>query len=243
MIVYARLRIWIWIWKSLLYVLGPNICIDFNWRCFIIDCFCDGSEKFCKVQCGKKCLTGAQVAQRILSYAGINDVTVCHISGNLTDHYNPRTKQIGLSDSVYGSNSVAAIAVAAHECGHVIQHANSYVPLSIRTVLVPVANFGSGVSWFFILAGILFSMPVLITAGIVFFSAAVLFQVVTLPVEFNASRRALVILQDTGILGTMETDGAKKVLRAAALTYVASAAAAILQLLRLILLFGRNNRD
>ena len=158
-------------------------------------------------------LTGAQVAQRILSYAGINDVTVCHISGNLTDHYNPR------------------------------QHANSYVPLSIRTVLVPVANFGSGVSWFFILAGILFSMPVLITAGIVFFSAAVLFQVVTLPVEFNASRRALVILQDTGILGTMETDGAKKVLRAAALTYVASAAAAILQLLRLILLFGRNNRD
>ncbi len=188
-------------------------------------------------------LTGAQVAQRILSYAGINDVTVCHISGNLTDHYNPRTKQIGLSDSVYGSNSVAAIAVAAHECGHVIQHANSYVPLSIRTVLVPVANFGSGVSWFFILAGILFSMPVLITAGIVFFSAAVLFQVVTLPVEFNASRRALVVLQDTGILGTMETDGAKKVLRAAALTYVASAAAAILQLLRLILLFGRNNRD
>lgn len=120
-------------------------------------------------------LTGAQVAQRILSYAGINDVTVCHISGNLTDHYNPRTKQIGLSDSVYGSNSVAAIAVAAHECGHVIQHANSYVPLSIRTILVPVANFGSGVSWFFILAGILFSMPVLITAGIVFFSAAVLF--------------------------------------------------------------------
>ena len=185
----------------------------------------------------------SEVAQRILSYAGINDVTVCHISGNLTDHYNPRTKQIGLSDSVYGSNSVAAIAVAAHECGHVIQHANSYVPLSIRTVLVPVANFGSGVSWFFILAGILFSMPVLITAGIIFFSAAVLFQVVTLPVEFNASRRALVILQDTGILGTVETDGAKKVLRAAALTYVASAAAAILQLLRLILLFGRNNRD
>ena len=115
-------------------------------------------------------LTGAQVAQRILSYAGINDVTVCHISGNLTDHYNPRTKQIGLSDSVYGSNSVAAIAVAAHECGHVIQHANSYVPLSIRTVLVPVANFGSGVSWFFILAGILFSMPVLITAGNCFFT-------------------------------------------------------------------------
>lgn len=188
-------------------------------------------------------LTGAQVANRILSYAGITDVTICHISGNLTDHYNPRTKQIGLSDSVYGSNSVAAIAVAAHECGHVIQHANSYAPLAIRSALVPIANFGSGASWFLILAGILFSMPMLITAGIVFFSAAVLFQLVTLPVEFNASRRALVILQDTGILGSMETRGAKKVLRAAALTYVASAAAAILQLLRLILLFGRNNRD
>ena len=188
-------------------------------------------------------ITGAEAARRILLENGITDVRIEVCGGELTDHYNPRTKQIGLSDSVYGSNSVAAIAVAAHECGHVIQHANSYVPLSIRTVLVPVANFGSGVSWFFILAGILFSMPVLITAGIVFFSAAVLFQVVTLPVEFNASRRALVILQDTGILGTMETDGAKKVLRAAALTYVASAAAAILQLLRLILLFGRNNRD
>ena len=188
-------------------------------------------------------MTGAEAAKRLLQSQGIYDVTVQPVRGQLTDHYDPRTKTVNLSESVYGSTSVAAVSVAAHECGHVIQHANSYVPLSIRTVLVPVANFGSGVSWFFILAGILFSMPVLITAGIVFFSAAVLFQVVTLPVEFNASRRALVILQDTGILGTMETDGAKKVLRAAALTYVASAAAAILQLLRLILLFGRNNRD
>lgn len=188
-------------------------------------------------------LTGAEVARRILSYAGITDVSVSHISGHLTDHYNPKTKDVGLSDSVYGSNSVAAIAVAAHECGHVIQHANSYAPLSIRSALVPVANFGSGASWFVILAGILFSMPPLITLGIVLFSAAVLFQIVTLPVELNASRRALGILQDTGILGTGEGQGAKRVLRAAALTYVASAAAAILQLLRLIILFGRNNRD
>lgn len=188
-------------------------------------------------------LTGAQTAERILSYAGICDVTVHHIAGNLTDHYNPKTKAVGLSDTVYGSNSVAAIAVAAHECGHVIQHANSYAPLSIRSALVPVANFGSGVSWFLLLAGILFSMPPLITIGIVLFSAAVLFQIVTLPVEFNASRRALHILQETGILGPAEGQSAKKVLRAAAMTYVASAAAAILQLLRLILLFGRNDRD
>ena len=188
-------------------------------------------------------LTGAEVARRILSYAGISDVSISHISGNLTDHYNPKTRDVGLSDSVYGSNSVAAIAVAAHECGHVIQHANSYVPLRIRSALVPVANFGSGASWFVIIAGIIFSMPPLVTLGILLFSAAVLFQVVTLPVELNASRRALGILQNTGILAPGENQGAKRVLRAAAFTYVASAAAAILQLLRLIILFGRNNRD
>ena len=188
-------------------------------------------------------LTGAETARRILAYAGITDVSISHVSGNLTDHYNPKTKDVGLSDSVYGSNSVAAIAVAAHECGHVIQHANSYALLSIRSALVPVANFGSGASWFIILAGIFFSMPPLVTIGIVLFSAAVLFQVVTLPVEINASRRALAILEECGILGSTEGRGAKRVLRAAALTYVASAAAAILQLLRLIILFGRNSRD
>ena len=188
-------------------------------------------------------LTGAETARRILAYAGITDVSISHVSGNLTDHYNPKTKDVGLSDSVYGSNSVAAIAVAAHECGHVIQHANSYAPLSIRSALVPVANFGSGASWVIILAGIFFSMPPLVTIGIVLFSAAVLFQVVTLPVEINASRRALAILEECGILGSTEGRGAKRVLWAAALTYVASAAAAILQLLRLIILFGRNSRD
>lgn len=188
-------------------------------------------------------MTGEQVAHRILSYAGISDVTVTHISGQLNDHYNPKTKVVALSDAVYGSNSVAAIAVAAHECGHVIQHAKAYKPLSVRTALVPVANFGSGVSWFVIIAGIIFSIPSLITAGIVLFSAAVLFQIVTLPVEFNASGRALRILQETGILGHNEGRDAGKVLRAAALTYVAAAAASILQLLRLILLFGRNRND
>ena len=189
-------------------------------------------------------LTGAETARRILAYAGITDVSISHVSGNLTDHYNPKTKDVGLSDSVYGSNSVAAIAVAAHECGHVIQHANSYAPLSIRSALVPVANFGSGASWFIILAGIFFSMPPLVTIGIVLFSAAVLFQVVTLPVEINASRRALAILEECGILGSTEGRGAKRVLRAAALTYVAAAASSILQLLRLVILFGnRGGRD
>ena len=186
-------------------------------------------------------LTGAQVAQRILNYAGITDVSIGRVSGSLTDHYNPKSKVINLSESVYGSNSVAAIAVAAHECGHVIQHSKNYAPLSIRTALVPVANFGSGASWFVIIAGLIFSYHPLVTIGILLFSAAVLFQVVTLPVEFNASQRALVILQDTGILGMQEGKSAKKVLHAAALTYVASAAAAILQLLRLIMIFGRNN--
>ncbi|MCH5252732.1 MAG: zinc metallopeptidase [Lachnospiraceae bacterium] len=188
-------------------------------------------------------MTGAQTAERILSYAGIRDVEITHISGQLNDHYNPKTKVVALSDSVYGSNSLAAIAVAAHECGHVIQHHKNYAPLSVRTALVPVANFGSGASWIIIIAGIIFSFPSLITVGIVCFSLAVLFQVITLPVEFNASRRALVILQDTGILGNNEGKAAGKVLRAAALTYVAAAAASILQLLRLILLFGRNRND
>ncbi len=188
-------------------------------------------------------LTGAQAAQRILDYAGIRGVTIVRIPGNLTDHYNPKTRQVGLSESVYGSNSLAAVAVAAHECGHVIQHAKSYTPLSIRSALVPVANFGSGASWFFIVAGLIFSIHPLVTIGIIFFSAAVLFQIVTLPVEFNASGRALTILQQIGILGADEGKAAGKVLRAAALTYVAAAAAAILQLLRLILIFGRNDRD
>lgn len=188
-------------------------------------------------------ITGEETARRILSYAGITDVKIQHVSGQLNDHYNPKTKVVNLSDVVYGSNSLAAVAVAAHECGHVIQHDRGYVPLSLRTALVPVANFGSGISWFVILAGILFSIPPLITAGIVLFSLAVLFQIVTLPVEFNASRRALGILQDTGILGNDEGRGARRVLRAAALTYVAAAAASILQLLRLILLFGRNRDD
>lgn len=192
-------------------------------------------------------MTGAQAAQRILNAAGIHDVIIQPIHGNLTDHYDPRNKTLSLSDSVYGSASVAAVGVAAHECGHAIQHSKSYAPLSIRGALVPVANLGSTLAWPLIIIGLLFSRnsgSVLITAGIICFSLAVLFQLVTLPVEFNASRRALSMLGDTGILGSDEIKDTRKVLSAAALTYVASAASAILQLLRLIILFGgRGRRD
>lgn len=191
-------------------------------------------------------MTGAQAAERILNSAGIYDVTVCHISGSLTDHYNPSKKTLNLSDSVYGSNSVAAIGVAAHECGHAIQHQKNYVPLTLRTAIVPVANIGSTLAWPLILIGLFFNRStgaMLINLGILSFSFAVLFQLVTLPVEFNASRRALHILGEQGILSDSELPYTRKVLKAAALTYVASAAAAILQLLRLVLLFGGRNRD
>lgn len=191
-------------------------------------------------------MTGAQAAERILNSAGIYDVSIRHVSGNLTDHYDPRNKTLNLSDSVYGSTSVAAVGVAAHECGHAIQHQKNYAPLTLRGALVPVANFGSTISWPLILIGLFFTSntgTLLINLGILCFSFAVIFQLVTLPVEFNASRRALKILGNTGILNSEELPMTRKVLKAAALTYVASAAAAILQLLRLVLLFGGRNRD
>ncbi len=190
-------------------------------------------------------MTGAQAAERILHSAGIYDVQVRHVSGNLTDHYDPRNKTLNLSDSVYGSVSVAAVGVAAHECGHAIQHQQNYAPLTVRGAIVPVANIGSTISWPLIILGLIFAQAsFLVTLGIIFFSFAVIFQLVTLPVEFNASARAVTILGDTGILGQDELRDTRKVLRAAALTYVASAAAAILQLLRLVVLFGgRGSRD
>lgn len=191
-------------------------------------------------------MTGAEAAQRILNTAGIYDVTIQHVSGNLTDHYNPSNKTLNLSDSVYGSTSVAAVGVAAHECGHAIQHQKNYVPLTLRAAIVPVANLGSTLAWPLILIGLLFSRNtgvLFIDLGIICFSFAVIFQLVTLPVEFNASRRALRILGEQRILSESELPYTRKVLQAAALTYVASAASAILQLLRLILLFGGRDRD
>ena len=191
-------------------------------------------------------MNGAQVAQRVLQAAGIYDVQVRHVSGSLTDHYDPRTKTVNLSDPVYNATSVAALGVAAHECGHAIQHAKSYAPLSIRSALVPVANFGSMLAWPVILIGLFFntrSSGLIIDIGILLFSAAVLFQLVTLPVEFDASRRALVMLRTQGILADDELKYTRRVLKSAALTYVASAAAAILQLLRIILITNGRRRD
>lgn len=191
-------------------------------------------------------MNGAQVAQRALQAAGIYDVQVRHVSGSLTDHYDPRTKTVNLSDPVYNATSVAALGVAAHECGHAIQHAKSYAPLSIRSALVPIANFGSMLAWPVILIGLLFntrSSGLIIDIGILLFSAAVLFQLVTLPVEFDASRRALVMLRTQGILADDELKYTRRVLKSAALTYVASAAAAILQLLRIILITNGRRRD
>ena len=191
-------------------------------------------------------MTGAQAAERILRAAGITDVSIRHVSGSLSDHYDPRTKTVNLSDTVYGSQSVAAIGVAAHECGHVMQHAHGYFPLTFRSALVPVANIGSTLAWPLILIGLFFSgksSSLFIQFGILLFSLAVLFQLVTLPVEFNASRRALASVEQLGLLSSDEIPKTRRVLSAAALTYVASAAAAILQLLRLILLFGGRDRD
>lgn len=189
-------------------------------------------------------MTGAQAAQRILSMAGIYDVTVQHVSGELTDHYDPRNKTLSLSDSTYSSTSVAAVGVAAHECGHAIQHDRGYMPLKLRSAIAPVASIGANISWPIILIGLLFGgSGGLIQLGIIMFSLAVAFQLVTLPVEYNASRRAMHLLEETGVLYREELPKTKKVLDAAALTYVAAAASSILQLLRLVLLFGNRRRD
>lgn len=188
-------------------------------------------------------LTGSEAARRILNGAGIYDVRVEHISGNLTDHYDPRDRVLRLSDSVYGSTSVAAIGVAAHECGHAIQDDESYAPLKIRNAFVPVANFGTKAAMPIILLGLLFgSSYTLIQIGLLCFGLGTLFQLITLPVEFNASARAVRILGDTHMLTDEELGHTKKVLSAAAMTYVAAAAASILSLLRLVLLFGGNRR-
>lgn len=188
-------------------------------------------------------LTGAMAAEQILRQSGIYDVRIEHVSGNLTDHYDSKNKVLRLSDTVYGSSSVAALGISAHECGHALQDHQAYAPLKIRAALVPVANFGATLSWPMILLGVILGWSqTLITIGIIMFSAAVLFQLVTLPVEFNASNRALRILSSSGMLRPDEVEKTRKVLSAAALTYVAAAAASILQLLRLIVLFGNRGR-
>ena len=189
-------------------------------------------------------MTGAQAAERILYSAGIYDVRIEHVRGELTDHYDPKNRVLRLSDTVYGSASVAAIGVAAHECGHAVQDQKDYAPLRIRNSLVPVANFGTMAAWPILIVGLIFGYnSTLIHLGILLFSLGVLFQLVTLPVEFDASRRAIEMLGSQGILYGDEVRQTRKVLSAAAMTYVAAAAAAILSLLRLLILFGGRDRD
>ncbi len=190
-------------------------------------------------------MTGAEAARRLLNSQGIYDVTIQPVKGQLTDHYDPRTRTVNLSEAVYGATSVAAIGVAAHECGHAMQDNEGYVPLRMRAAFVPVVNFGSTLSWPLILIGLLIGgagSPI-VNIGIWMFVLVVLFQLITLPVELNASSRAVRLLDSVGILQGQEVDQTRKVLGAAALTYVAAAASAILQLLRLVILFGGRRRD
>lgn len=208
-------------------------------------------QKYSRVR-ARRGMTGAEAASRILKMSGINDVQIQHVSGELTDHYDPSKKVLRLSDTVYDSQSVAAIGVAAHECGHALQHKEGYFPLKFRSALVPAANIGSKLGLPLVILGLVlgvgFDLPgggyfSLAQIGIWVFSLAVLFQVVTLPVEFNASGRALKMLGSYGIMTDDEVDDCKHVLGAAALTYVAAAASSVLQLLRLIILSGNRRRD
>ncbi len=188
-------------------------------------------------------MTAMDAARRILDNAGLRHVRIERISGDLTDHYSPKEQILRLSDTTINSTSVAAIGVAAHECGHAIQHAKGYAPLNIRNAIVPVVNLGSKLSWPILMVGLLFSIGGLLDLGIILFSLTFLFQVITLPVEFDASSKALKILDNSNMLYEEELRGAKKVLSAAALTYVAAAVASLLSLLRLIILFGGRRRN
>jgi Zn-dependent membrane protease YugP len=199
-------------------------------------------------QHSKRCITGAEAAQRVLSANGVSGVRIERISGNLTDHYDPRTNVIRLSDGVYDSTSTAAIGVACHEAGHAVQYAKSYAPIKLRAAIVPVTNFASKLAMPLILLGLLLTFMesfsfTLVYVGIACFGMAVLFQLITLPVEFNASRRAMQAIEGADILTNEEQKGARKTLTAAAMTYVAATAVALAQLLRLLIIFGGRRRD
>lgn len=185
-------------------------------------------------------MTGGECAKRLLDANGINDVSIEVTGGKLTDHYDPTKKVVRLSEEVYHGSSVASVSIASHELGHVLQHEKGYVPVTIRNSIVPLVNFSTSASWFFIVLGLIFSFSHLINIGILLFSACVVFQLITLPVEFNASKRALVMLKECNIVSSGEITGSKKVLSAAAMTYVAALLTSILQLLRLVLI-SRDN--
>ena len=199
-------------------------------------------NKYSKVRSSSG-ITAEEMAYRMLQDAGIYDVSIQRIGGDLTDHYSPGEKVLRLSDTVYGSSSVAALGVACHEVGHAIQHKEGYAPLKLRSLSVPIANFGSFLSWPLIVLGLILGSMNLARVGVFLFAFVVVFQLLTLPVEFDASRRALLVLERDNILWNEEMTGAKKVLRAAALTYVAALFSSILQLLRLFLLTQRRDRD
>ena len=205
-------------------------------------------NKYAKVMSYRH-ITGAEAAQRVLTANGVRGVRIERVSGNLTDHYDPRTNVIRLSDSVYNSTSVAAIGVACHEAGHAVQYAENYAPIKLRAAIIPITNIGSKLAMPLILLGVLLSFLgnlsySIVYLGIACFGLSLVFQLVTLPVEFNASRRAMAAIEQSNILSTEEQRGARKTLKAAAMTYVAATAVALAQLLRLIILFGgRRRRD
>nr|WP_316613585.1 zinc metallopeptidase [uncultured Ruminococcus sp.] len=216
--------------------------------CFILSLICNimvksNFSKYSQIANSRR-LTGAQAAQQVLSAYGVTGVRIEPVHGSLTDHFDPRSNVIRLSESVYNAKTVAAVGVACHEAGHAVQHAEGYLPNKIRSVIVPMANFGSRLSWIFLVVGLLlptkFNFVVII--GIVLFSLSVLFTLITLPVEFNASNRALKTIKETNMLNPQEYDGAKKVLTSAAMTYVAAAATSIAQLLRLLMIANNRRR-
>ena len=199
-------------------------------------------SRYARMRCTSG-LTGAQAAQRILQANGITDVRIEHISGKLTDHFDPQAKVIRLSDEVYGVASIAAVGVAAHEAGHAVQYATDYAPIRIRAAIIPATRIGSNLSWPLLIAGLIFNWSVLVWAGILLFGLVTVFQLATLPVEFNASRRALAAIESRNLLTDDELRGARSVLRAAAMTYVAALLVSFAQLLRLIILYGNRRRD
>lgn len=217
--------------------------------CIIITLICQIKvqstfSKYSKIRNSRN-ITGAQAAEYVLRQNGVTGVRIEHVSGSMTDHFDPRTNVIRLSDTVYNSNSVAAVGVACHEAGHAVQHAEGYLPNKIRGIILPMAKIGSQLSWILILLGLIFTAKVgfvLLYIGIVLFSLSVLFTIATLPVEFNASKRALECIRESDLLYGDEYTGAKRTLQAAAMTYVASALTAIMQLLRLIVI-ARSRRD
>lgn len=226
-------------WDATMLLLIPAILLSIYAQYKISSSY----KKYSKIR-SETGLTGAQAARGLLNSSGLYDVRVEPVGGRLSDHYDPRTRVIRLSEDVYHGNSLSSVAVAAHETGHALQHASGYVPMRLRSSFVPVANFGSGAGPILIMVGLF--MPAydwLLQVGILAFTFAVFFQLITLPVEFNASNRAMSLLQERGMLGGNELGGARSVLNAAALTYVAAALAAVLQLVRFILIARGRSDD